>query len=622
MELTARIKSAVLMAVVAAGVLAGPAAAQPYAYVLGKVFGTPSWRSYVTVVNTATNTKGVRIRLGATGGSILPQAMAMAPDGARIYVSNDYEFTVSVISTQTHTVVDTWPTSLVGTNPFALAVSPDNTILYVVGFHGSLIAIDIATKTQIANLPVGQGPLRGLAVSPDGARVYVTAYPVTGPSASVTVIRTKPFAVMTSVALPANSRPYGLSITPDGRAVYIALPFSGGLQQNSSIAVLDTATNAIVATPVVGPSHYYVLASPNGAVVYTGGFSALARLDPVSHTVAGTTPRVSTTYGVSFTADSATAYLASSANVVAINTATHTVITSIPFDANVDGYASSIVTTPPPFTPPGSPAPSALAAAVTGNRVTLTWNAPTTGGTPTGYLIEGGLTPGDALASVATGSASPGYTFDAPTGSYYLRVHAQTAAGRSPASNEIRIAVNVPQPPSAPTNLLGLVVGDTLSLAWKNTASGGVPAGLRLDVSGALSGSAPMPLSESFSFSGVPPGTYTFTVRAMNASGVSAAAAPVTLTFPATCSGVPQTPASPTLTRAGAVVTFTWDPPAAGAAPTNYLVSASGSITGSAPTTTRSLSGAVPPGTYTLTVRAVNACGQSADSAPQTVTVP
>ena len=33
----------------------------------------------------------------------------MAPDGDRIYVINDLDSTVSVVSTQTNTVVDTWP---------------------------------------------------------------------------------------------------------------------------------------------------------------------------------------------------------------------------------------------------------------------------------------------------------------------------------------------------------------------------------------------------------------------------------------------------------------------------------------------------------------------------------
>ena len=45
----------------------------------------------------------------------MPHAIVMAPNGARVYVVNDYDQTISVVSTATNTVEDVWPTSLVGT---------------------------------------------------------------------------------------------------------------------------------------------------------------------------------------------------------------------------------------------------------------------------------------------------------------------------------------------------------------------------------------------------------------------------------------------------------------------------------------------------------------------------
>jgi hypothetical protein len=44
-------------------------------------------------------------------------------------------------------------------------------------------------------------------------------------------------------------------------------------------------------------------------------------------------------------------------------------------------------------------------------------------------------------------------------------------------------------------------------------------------------------------------------------------------------------------------------------------------VTASVPTTARALSGDVPPGTYNLSVTAVNDCG-AASSAAQTIVVP
>jgi hypothetical protein len=64
------------------------------------------------------------------------------------------------------------------------------------------------------------------------------------------------------------------------------------------------------------------------------------------------------------------------------------------------------------------------AAAIVGNTVTLSWLAPQEGLPPTGYVIEGGLNPDEVLASIPTGSLAPVVTFVAPSGTFYVRVHA------------------------------------------------------------------------------------------------------------------------------------------------------------------------------------------------------
>ena len=67
---------------------------------------------------------------------------------------------------------------------------------------------------------------------------------------------------------------------------------------------------------------------------------------------------------------------------------------------------------------------------------------------------------------------------------------------------------------------------------------------------GAATLSVPVPAGETFSYAGVPGGTYTFTVRAVNITGVSAPSAPLTLTFPSACSGPPQEAVNFTVSRA------------------------------------------------------------------------
>ncbi len=260
--------------------------------------------------------------------------------------------------------------------------------------------------------------------------------------------------------------------------------------------------------------------------------------------------------------------------------------------------------------------------AVSGSTVTLRWDTLTVGPQASIFFLEGGLAPGEVLASIPTGSASNIFTFVAPSGSFFIRMHGQLGADKSPASNEIRLHVNVPVAPSAPANLLGLVNGDGLGLAWKNTFGGGAATGLVLDVTGSLATSIPLGLSDSFSFAGVPPGTYTLRLRATNAGGASPASNPVTLTFPGACSGVPQAPANFLGYRVGSTVFVVWDSPTSGPAPSGYVLNVSGTFIGSFATTGRSMFGTVGSGSYSLSVVATNACGSSVASPLQVVTVP
>ena len=259
---------------------------------------------------------------------------------------------------------------------------------------------------------------------------------------------------------------------------------------------------------------------------------------------------------------------------------------------------------------------------VAGNVVTLRWDPPVVGPPPTGYLLEGGIAPGAPIASAVTGP-TPTLTFAAPTGSFYLRAKALDGNMVSGVSNEVPVYVNVPVTPSAPISLTGLVNDSSLALSWKLTYGGGEPTNVILDVSGALVGSLPIGAVETFTFAGVPAGTYTFAVRAANATGTSAASAPVTLTFPAACTGVPLPPRNYLFYGAGNVVNLLWDPPATGPAATAYVLNVTGSFTGTvAVGASRNPSGAVPPGTYSVSITALNACGASAPTSVRTVVIP
>jgi hypothetical protein len=72
----------------------------------------------------------------------------------------------------------------------------------------------------------------------------------------------------------------------------------------------------------------------------------------------------------------------------------------------------------------------------------------------------------------------------------------------------------------------------------------------------------------------------------------------------------------------GSTVYVDWAPGPGGAAPTSYVVDVTGTHVGQYATTGRTLSALLKTGSYTFSVAAVNACGVSDATAPQTVVVP
>lgn len=602
------IASAIVVAV------AAPALAQPFAYVSGVRPGASNRGTQVlTVIDVARRAKVASIELGVSCLCVGERAVA-SPDGALLYVSNYWSNTVSVVDLATNSVLKTFA---VQPFPGALAVSPDGTRLYINTVlypnPGYMVqVIDTSSGATIANIALNVPQSgSGMAISPDGTRLYVTNQALNG--SNVKVIDTAINAVVATVQTPTVPR--AIDLTPDGQFAFVAV------QEAGQVRAISTASLTVVASVPAGTRPLDVRVLPNGGRVYSVSENQITAIATSSGAVLGTIP-ITLSRAIDFTPDNTTGIVAADARVHVLDTAANAVVGSIPFDTGSEGNPIYVVI--PRVVPPPPDAPSALAvASISGNAVTLRWAPPAAGSTPSGYVLEGGISPGEVLASIPTGSRSPSFTVTAPAGAYYVRIRATGLGGPSPASSEIRIFVNMPTPPSAPADLLGLVNGSSIALAWRNTFDGGAPASVLLDVSGALSLSLPLGLTDAFAFNGVPPGTYTFRVRGMNAGGTSgASSSPVTLTFPGACSGVPQAPANFVAYRDGRTIGVFWDPPAAGAAPTSYLLTVTGAFNGSVPTMARQLRGMVGSGTYVLTVAASNACGTGPATSSRTISVP
>ena len=117
-------------------------------------------------------------------GVDFPVSITASPDGSRLYVSNYFSETVSVIDAtkvqvgvfdQPAVVMDRIP---VATGPYGLAVSPDGSRLYVAHFpDGNAISVvDTNSSTVVDTISVESGPVRGLAISRDGAKLYTANF--------------------------------------------------------------------------------------------------------------------------------------------------------------------------------------------------------------------------------------------------------------------------------------------------------------------------------------------------------------------------------------------------------------------------------------------------------------
>ena len=213
-----------------------------FAYVMG------STSANISVIDTATNTVVSAIPVS------FPSKLAIAPSGNLGYVTHGaFIKGVTVINTATNSVVTHIPIPVDVTD--APAVTPDGAFLYVTCSSFStgpkLAVIDTATNTIVALVPLPGNFAPGVAITPNGAFAYVAnnggGVCCEGgrlPS-SVSVIDT---ATNTEVAnVPFGSlSPFGVAVTPDGAFVYVT-----DLSDNT-VKVISTAFNFVVAVVQVG----------------------------------------------------------------------------------------------------------------------------------------------------------------------------------------------------------------------------------------------------------------------------------------------------------------------------------------------------------------------------------
>ncbi|MEI6239832.1 MAG: right-handed parallel beta-helix repeat-containing protein, partial [Planctomycetia bacterium] len=256
----------------------------------------------VSVIDTATNTLVQTISTGD-----FTEFLAFSPDGSQVYASNYGSGTVSVIDTTTLTVVNTIS---VGAGPRQAVFTPDGSTAYVPNLtDGTVSVIRTSDATVTATITVGSDPYFA-AILPNGSKVYVPSYERNG---KVSVIDTNPASgtfntVIATISTGSRSYPQYITISADGSRAYVVV------DGYDEMAVINTATDTIVATPTTGNYPVYPALSPDGLSLYVSNISGntLSVIDTatninVQEVAVGAAP-----YGVTVSPDSETIYVVNS----------------------------------------------------------------------------------------------------------------------------------------------------------------------------------------------------------------------------------------------------------------------------------------------------------------------
>ena len=165
--------------------------------------------------------------------------IAYDPINGRMYVTNSRTNTVSVIDTNTHSLVGNPIT--VGTNPRGIAYDPINGRMYVANFGSNTVSlIDTNTNRVIGGaIEVGTGPL-SIAYDPEHQRMYATLLD----NNSISIIDTRTNSLV-GPPIKINTSPKDIAYDSGNGIMYIT-----NFAENGLIYAINTTTNSLVGSPI------------------------------------------------------------------------------------------------------------------------------------------------------------------------------------------------------------------------------------------------------------------------------------------------------------------------------------------------------------------------------------
>src|SRR5262245_4524498 len=193
-----------------------------------RIIQTNSAGDNVHLIDPATNKV-----VGVIDGIEVSHGAGAAPDGSRIYVSNEAESTLDIVDAKTLKIIKRVPLS---GHPNNMAVGHDGRRVYVgiIQDPGGVDVIDTAAMRRVKTVPT-KGTIHNAYVTPDGK--YVVAGSIQGKS--INVIDAKTEEPAWTLDMDLGIRPMTFNSNPDGSPKWIFAQ----LTALHGFAVIDFATH-------------------------------------------------------------------------------------------------------------------------------------------------------------------------------------------------------------------------------------------------------------------------------------------------------------------------------------------------------------------------------------------
>ena len=564
----------------------------------------------------------------------LPVDIAAKSDGTYAYVLNQDDQSVSFLNMSTGQVSKT---VYVGFLPQSIVISPDNTKLYVANNGDGTISVVTISTAKAALLGGAANPTSvdspyGMAISPDGKTLYVAnnaSDTVTAYDTTTGAMKGDPFMLDDGTGNAVG--PTGVVLSSDGNTLYVAN------NQSDSISQLNVSTGA-VATWATGGGPIALALSPDGKTLYSSNsydesVSSLSAKDGSSRKdyplPAGSAPEglqvIGGTLAVTLNGADALALMKRSdlgadpllADVGTAPLAVMAVGAKILVVNNGDNTVSVL----------GAPnAPSSVLATNTTGGINVSWTpSDLSAGVPTDRYTATS-TPDGLTCTVAAPATNCKVTGVKASTSYTFTVTASSALGTSDAS-EPSSSVTTPGKPGSPTGLSVTPGIGSLRASWTAPSSDGGSALTGYTATAynvgkfVASCTAIAPLKECTITGLSATILYSVSVVASNAIGDSlasnsASGTPLVQTFP------PSAPTGVKATARNQAVTISWEVPADGGLPisgyTATVYDGDGKVVSTCKVTLTicKITGLTNSTSYTATVLATNANGNSPESSP------